>query len=84
VTITDSDHTHDGSASSHYLEQPLRVTPVRLGRNVLVSAGAVILRGAEIGDGTVVAANAVVGGGGHPGGVLLAGAPAKAVKRLQA
>jgi acetyltransferase-like isoleucine patch superfamily enzyme len=84
VTITDSDHTHDGSASSHYLEQPLRVTPVRLGRNVLVSAGAVILRGAEIGDGSVVAANAVVGGGGHPGGVLLAGAPAKAVKRLQA
>jgi len=84
VTITDSDHTHDGSADNHYLRQPLRVTPVRLGRNVLVSAGAVVLRGAVVGDGAVVAANAVVGAGEHPGGTLLAGAPAKPVKALQA
>lgn len=81
VTITDSDHTHDGS-ERHYLRQPLRVTPVRVGRNVLVSANAVILRGAEVGDNAVVAAGAVVGRGEHPGGHLLAGAPAKAVKRL--
>ncbi|MEA2296601.1 MAG: 2,3,4,5-tetrahydropyridine-2,6-dicarboxylate N-succinyltransferase [Solirubrobacteraceae bacterium] len=84
VTITDSDHTHDGSAGNHYLAQPLRVTPVRLGRNVLVSANAVVLRGADIGDGAVVAAGALVGSGGHPGGLLLAGAPATPVKRVQA
>jgi acetyltransferase-like isoleucine patch superfamily enzyme len=81
VTITDSDHTHDGT-DSHYLRQPLRVSPVRLGRNVLVSANAVVLRGAEIGDNAVVGANAVVGGGEHPGGWLHTGAPAKPAKRL--
>jgi acetyltransferase-like isoleucine patch superfamily enzyme len=81
VTITDSDHTHDGSAT-HYLRQPLRVAPVRLGRNVLVSANAVVLRGAQVGDSAVVGAGAVVGGGEHPGGWLLAGVPAKPVRPL--
>ena len=81
VTITDSDHTHDGSAV-HYLRQPLRIAPVRLGRNVLVSANAVVLRGATIGDNAVVAAGAVVGAGEHMGGWLHAGTPAKAVKNL--
>ncbi len=81
VTITDSDHTHDGS-DVHYLRQPLRVAPVEVGRNVLVSANAVVLRGARIGANAVVAAGAVVPGGEHPGGHLLAGAPAAPVKRL--
>lgn len=81
VTVTDSDHTHDGS-ERHYLRQPLRVSPVRIGRNVLVSANAVVLRGADIGDNAVVAAGAVVGRGEHPGGHLLAGAPARPVKPL--
>jgi acetyltransferase-like isoleucine patch superfamily enzyme len=81
VTVTDSDHTHDGSGA-HYLGQPLRVSPVRLGRNVLVSANAVVLRGAEVGDNAVIAAGSVVGGGEHEGGWLLAGAPAKKIKQL--
>lgn len=81
VTITDSDHTHDGS-DHHYLEQPLRIAPVRLGRNVLVSANAVVLRGAQVGDNAVVAAGAVVGRGDHPGAHLLAGVPAHPVKAL--
>jgi acetyltransferase-like isoleucine patch superfamily enzyme len=81
VTITDSDHTHDGS-EHHYLRQSLRIAPVRLGRNVLVSANAVVLKGAAIGDNAVVAAGAVVGAGEHPGGRLYAGAPAKPVKQL--
>ena len=83
VTITDSDHSHDGSGT-HYLAQPLRVTPVRVGRNVLVSANAVVLRGARIGDNAVVAAGAVVGRGEHPGGWLLAGVPARPVRELSA
>ena len=81
VTITDSDHTHDGS-DHHYLDQPLRVAPVRLGTNVLVSANAVVLRGADVGDNAVVAAGAVVGRGEHPGAHLLAGVPAQPVKPL--
>ncbi|MGI8623013.1 MAG: acyltransferase [Solirubrobacteraceae bacterium] len=81
VTITDSDHTHDGS-DTHYLRQPLRVAPVRLGRNVLVSANAAVLRGADVGANAVVAAGAVVGGGKYPAGWLLAGAPARPVRAL--
>jgi len=81
VTITDSDHTHDGS-QAHYLRQPLRVAPVRIGRNVLVSANVVVLRGADVGAGSVIAAGAVVGAGEHPGGWLLAGAPAQPVRAL--
>lgn len=81
VTVTDSDHTHDGS-DEHYLAQPLRLAPVRLGRNVLVSANAVVLRGATVGDNAVIAAGAVVGKGEHPGAHLLAGVPAKPVRRL--
>ncbi len=81
VTVTDSDHTHDGS-DVHYLRQPLRIAPVGIGRNVLVSANAVVLRGARIGANAVVAAGAVVPAGEHPGGHLLAGAPAEPVKRL--
>jgi acetyltransferase-like isoleucine patch superfamily enzyme len=83
VTITDSDHTHDGS-DQHYLRQPLRTAPVRLGRNVLVSANAVVLRGAVVGDNAVVGAGAVVGGGEHAGGWLHTGVPAKPVKPLSA
>ncbi|HVL94594.1 MAG TPA: acyltransferase [Solirubrobacteraceae bacterium] len=81
VTITDSDHTHDGSAR-HYLRQPLRVAPVRLGANVLVSANAVVLRGADVGANCVVGAGAVVGRGEHPSGWLLAGVPAAPVRPL--
>ena len=81
VTVTDSDHTHDGT-DHHYLDQPLRIAPVRLGRNVLVSANAVVLRGADVGDNAVVAAGAVVGRGEHPGAHLLAGVPATPVKPL--
>lgn len=83
VTVTDSDHTHDGS-DDHYLVQPLRITPVRLGRNVLVSANAVVLRGADVGDNAVIGAGAVVGAGRHDGGQLYLGAPAKPVRRLGA
>lgn len=83
VTITDSDHTHDGS-QTHYLRQPLRVSPVRIGRNVLVSANVVVLRGADVGAGAVIAAGAVVGAGEHPGGWVLAGVPAKPVRALGA
>jgi len=81
VSVTDSDHTHDGS-SAHYLRRPLRVTPVQIGANVLVSAGAVILRGARVGDNAVVAANAVLTAGDHPPSHLLAGAPARPVRPL--
>jgi carbonic anhydrase/acetyltransferase-like protein (isoleucine patch superfamily) len=81
VSLTDSDHTHDGSGT-HYLRQPLKVGEVVLGTNVLVSAGVVIVRDAHVGDNAVIAANAVVIAGEHPAGHLLAGAPARALRAL--
>jgi acetyltransferase-like isoleucine patch superfamily enzyme len=82
ISIIDSDHGADGS-DTFYLRQPLRVSPVRLGRNVLVGANAVILRGSEIGPNAVVAAGAVVAGGEHAGGWLIGGVPARALKPLE-
>ena len=81
VTVIDSDHTPDGTAF-HYLRRPLITEPVSVGRNVLVSANVVILRGARIGDNAVVGAGAVVNGGDHPAGHVLAGVPARVIKAL--
>src|SRR3954469_9459650 len=80
-SLIDSDHAADGSAVP-VLEQPLRVAPIVLGRNVMLGANAVVLRGARIGDNAVVAANAVVTAGEHPGGWVLAGAPAEPRRAL--
>ena len=83
VSLIDSDHGADGG-DTFYLRQPLRVTPIRLERNVLVSANAVILRGSEIGANAVVGAGAVLTGGEYPGGWLIGGVPARALKALSA
>lgn len=77
VTVVDSDHSHDGSATP-FLAQPLKVAPVVIGDNAFVCANAVVRRGAHVGDRTVVAAGAVVGPGDYPAGAVLAGVPATA------
>lgn len=81
VSVIDSDHTFDGT-DAHYMRKPLIVSPVSIGRNSMVAFGSVVLRGAEIGRNCVVAANAVVRAGTYGDGVVLAGNPAEAVKRL--
>jgi acetyltransferase-like isoleucine patch superfamily enzyme len=52
---------------------PGLTAPIRIGRDVWIGAWATVLRGAEIGDGAVVAAGSVVRGhvpaGAHVGGV---------------
>jgi tetrahydrodipicolinate N-acetyltransferase len=81
TSIIDSDHGADGG-DEHWMRRPLRVTPVRLGRNVLVGANAVLLRGTEVGPNAVVAAGAVLTAGEYPGGWLIGGVPARAIKAL--
>lgn len=83
TSLIDSDHTVDGTAEP-FLDRPLKVEPIEVGRNVSVSANAVLLRGTRVGDNALVAAGAVLAGGEFPGGWLVAGVPAKAIRALQA
>lgn len=55
---------------------------VVIGDDVFIGAGAFVLPGARIGDGSVVAAAAVVKGD-VPAGVVVAGNPARLVKELR-
>ena len=81
VSVVDMDHTHDGS-DTFYLDQPLHVEPVSIGRNTPVYANTIIMRGARIGANAVIGANTMVRAGDYPGGVLYAGNPARAVRPL--
>lgn len=53
--------------------------PIRIGRNVRIGAGTIVLRGAVIGDGVTVAPNSVVSRW-IPSGLRVAGVPAKPVR----
>jgi acetyltransferase-like isoleucine patch superfamily enzyme len=56
--ITDHDHAH--APGKLVREQVLVPDPVRLGNDVWLGAGAIVLKGVTIGDGAVVGAGAVV------------------------
>lgn len=60
--------------------QPIERAPTRIGRNVHVGAGAVVLMGCDIGDRSVIGAGAVVKEGTiAPPRSLLVGVPARVV-----
>ncbi|MGA3170182.1 MAG: acyltransferase [Chthoniobacteraceae bacterium] len=71
--------------AQYYEERPprprLRTAPVRIRDNVWVGMGAVILKGVEIGENSVVAAGAIVTKS-VPPNVVVAGNPAVVVKKL--
>jgi acetyltransferase-like isoleucine patch superfamily enzyme/acyl carrier protein len=74
VTIMDTDfHTIGDSGTSH------QTTPVRIGRRARIGARVTLLRGADVGDGAVVEAGAVVSGK-VGAGQRVAGVPALAVR----
>lgn len=79
VYITDQNHTYER------LDQPIgrqdpRDEPVRIGAGSWIGTGAVILPGSTIGEHVVVAANAVVRGD-VPDRCVVAGVPARVVRR---
>jgi maltose O-acetyltransferase len=55
-----TDHDHGIEAASSVVEQALVDAPVRIGNNVWIGAGAIVLKGVTIGNDAVIGAGAVV------------------------
>lgn len=56
------DHNHDYRATGGVTSQHMKFGEIKIGNNVWIGAGAIILAGTDIGDGAVVAAGSVVNG----------------------
>jgi acetyltransferase-like isoleucine patch superfamily enzyme len=78
VYVGDFDHRYD-DLDVPVKDQGIVKTPVRIGADVWIGVKASVLRGAQIGDGCVVGAHAVVKGS-HPAGAVLAGVPARVLR----
>jgi acetyltransferase-like isoleucine patch superfamily enzyme len=81
VTIIDSEKGYDGS-DTHFLQLPLRIAPIVIERNAFIGANAVITDGSHVGRNSVVGAGAMLTGGEYPAGWIIAGTPAKPLRRL--
>lgn len=79
VMITDNDHIYD-DINTHVGEQPLFTKDTRIGKNCFIGAGAKILAGTNLGNNCIVGANSVVRGD-FPSGTVIAGSPAKVIKK---
>jgi len=62
-------------------EQGVTSRGIRIGNNVWIGAKATILDGAEVGDGSVIAAGAVVNGK-YPPGSVIGGVPARVLRSI--
>ncbi len=78
VYVGDFDHRYDDLATP-IKDQGLVKSPVRVGADVWVGVKASVLRGAQVGDGCVLAAHTVVKGEVAPGSVV-AGVPGRVVR----
>lgn len=58
-SIRDAQHSFDDLDRPIH-QQPMRPSPIRIGRDVWIGRGCAILAGASIGDGAVVGANSLV------------------------
>jgi acetyltransferase-like isoleucine patch superfamily enzyme len=83
VVVADTDfHPLDSRERwSEGVPAPAAEHAVVIGRNVFVGTGAIILKGALIGDDTVIGAGSVVSGS-IPPGVVAAGNPARVLRSL--
>jgi acetyltransferase-like isoleucine patch superfamily enzyme len=78
VSVRDHDHAVGLPPSSGKVD----VTPVRIGADAWLGAKVTVLRGARVGDRTVVGANAVVRGD-LPEDVVAVGIPARVVRAIR-
>lgn len=77
--ISDTNHGEDESPEIAPNKRKLVTHPVKIGNKVWIGENVVILAGAEIGDGCIIGANAVVKGY-IPDRTIAAGAPARIIK----
>ncbi|RJP69858.1 MAG: 2,3,4,5-tetrahydropyridine-2,6-dicarboxylate N-acetyltransferase [Ignavibacteriales bacterium] len=73
-------HIGAGAVVAGVIEPP-NAEPVIIGNNVLMGANSVVLEGIKVGNGAVIAAGAIVVNDVEPG-VVVAGAPAKVIKKV--
>lgn len=73
-------HVGAGTVLAGVIE-PASADPVRVGDNVLIGANAVVIEGVQIGNGSVVAAGAIVAKD-VPENVVVAGVPARVIKKI--
>ena len=79
VLITDINHSYQ-EYGIHSSLQKLETSPVKIGENTLIGMNVAIMPGVQIGKNVVVGANSVVTKN-IPDGTIVAGNPAKPIKR---
>lgn len=82
VKIFDNDfHPIEAEARNIDDKDAIRTKEVVIGKNCFIGCNTLILKGTKIGDGSVIGAGSVVCGE-FPGGVVVAGNPAKVIKKV--
>jgi acetyltransferase-like isoleucine patch superfamily enzyme len=79
VMITDINHSYQ-EINKNIMRQPLEVKETVIGNYCFIGMGTKIMAGTKLGDNCIVGCNSVVIGE-FPGYTVLAGAPAKIIKR---
>lgn len=82
VKVGDMTYIYDSDFHEVSSSDQVRQAQVKIGNNVWIAANCMILAGCEIGDHSVVAAGSVVAGR-IPPKCLVAGVPARVIKKLE-
>lgn len=81
--ILDNDfHPIEVEARNADIKEKIGCKEVKIGKNCFIGCNSIILKGTELGDGCVVGAGAVVSGK-FEGNSVIAGNPARVIKRLK-
>lgn len=82
TTITSQTHDKDAIKSDKLYRETMIFRRVRIGNNVWIGSGAIILPGVTIGDNSIIGAGAIVTKDIPPNSIAI-GTPAKAIKTIE-